>query len=309
MPPQPRRPAGRPTGGQFASIRRPDPESLGLVDETMLTSPELVRARRVLIEGLKALAPQREAITLIGAQAVYEHTAALSSVSPTLTTDGDTCIAPQHVVAGFDIGQALTDAGFTAHPDRPGIWTIELDGDRVALDLLVPEALAGPGRRGARVAGQDRRAIGRAAGLELVVVDRELRALAALDDSSDAVDAYVAGPAALLCAKAYKIAERLAELRQRGHDRVREKDAGDAWRLMAVSDPRAVSKTFADAANDHVIGSAVALGRRYLTELFAPEGDGLALAVHDLRRYIDEHRITDVVESFMEGFRAGSPGT
>lgn len=259
----------------------------------------------MLIEGLRVLAPQREAITLIGAQAVYEHTASLASVPPTLTTDGDTSITPQHVVADFDIGQALTNAGFTTHPDRPGIWSIDVDGERVALDLLVPEALAGPGRRGARVPGQDRRAIGRAPGLELVVIDRGLRTLTAFDDSGDSVDVYVAGPAALLCAKAYKIGERLAELGRGGRNRVKEKDAGDAWRLMAVSDPVAVSKTFADSESDLVIGSAVALGRWFLTDLFSSGGDGLALAVHDLSRYTNEHTIVDVVDRWMASFQRG----
>lgn len=306
MPPQPRRPAGTPAGGQFAPTWRPEAKGISLVDETMLIPLELVRARRVLLRGLRVLAPQREAITLIGAQAVYEHTASITSIPPTLTTDGDTCVIPQYAVVGFDIGQALTEAGFTVHPDRPGIWGIELDSEQVALDLLVPEALAGPGRRGARVPGQDKRAIGRAPGLELVVVDRELRTLAALDGSGDVVEVYVAGPAALLCAKAYKLGERLTELAQRGRNRVKEKDAGDAWRLMAVSDPSAVSKTFTDAANDQVIGSAVALGKKYLIELFAPEGDGLSLAVRDLGRYTDERVIVRLAASWMEAFRAGA---
>ncbi len=304
MSPQPRRPAGTPAGGQFAPTWRPEAEGISLVDETMLASPELVRARRVLLKGLRVLAPQREAIALIGAQAVYEHTASIASIPATLTTDGDTCVIPQYAVVGFDIGQALTDAGFTTHPDRPGIWGIDIDGERVALDLLVPEALAGPGRRGARVPGQNKRAIGRAPGLELVVVDRELRTLAALDGSGDAVDAYVAGPAALLCAKAHKLMERIGERDRGGRNRVKEKDAGDAWRLMSVSDPSVVSKTFADGTNDQVIGSAVALGRNYLIELFAPEGDGLALAVRDLGRYTDERSITAVTGSWMEAFRA-----
>ncbi len=79
MPPQTRRPSGAPSEGPFAPIQHPGAEGIDLIGEATAIAPELARARRVLIDALRALAPQREAITLIGAQAVYEHTAFITS--------------------------------------------------------------------------------------------------------------------------------------------------------------------------------------------------------------------------------------
>lgn len=107
----------------------------------------------------------------------------------------------------------------------------------VGFDLLVPGALAGPGRRSARVPNQDHHAIGRADGLEMTILDREKKRIEALDSSGRSVEAYVVGPAALLCAKAYKLYERLADSAAGRGEQVKPKDAGDVWRRMAVTDP------------------------------------------------------------------------
>ncbi len=51
----------------------------------------------------------------------------------------------------------MTAAGFErTQPDRPGIWgNVAVEGHDllVPVDLIVPEALAGPGRCGARLGG------------------------------------------------------------------------------------------------------------------------------------------------------------
>jgi hypothetical protein len=303
-PAQPRRPPGTPRGGQFAPTSRPEAHGIELTESA--TGNELAEARAVLLRGLRALGPQRQALTLVGAQAVYEHTRHLRNVQPTLTTDGDTCLTPGLVDPSVDIGEAMLGAGFTSHPDRPGIWGIDVDGRRVAFDILVPEALAGPGRRGARVPGQSKRYIGRAAGLELAVSDRSIHIVEPLDGLGEAQDVYVAGPGALMCAKAYKLMERIGERDRGGRDRVKPKDAGDVWRLMAVSDPATVSAVFAGAERDATIGEAVALGRRYLTDLFGMGGLGLRLATVDLEDDLSEKEIAQVVSSWMEAFRAGA---
>lgn len=303
-PAQPRRPPGTPRGGQFAPTSRPEARGIELTEST--TNDELAEARAVLLRGLRALGPQREALTLVGAQAVYEHTRHLRKVQPTLTTDGDTCLTPRLVDPSVDIAEAMLEAGFTPHPDRPGIWGIDVDGRRVAFDILVPEALAGPGRRGARVPGQSKRYIGRAAGLELAVLDRSIHIVEQLDGVGTAEDVYVAGPSALMCAKAYKLMERIGERDRGGRDRVKPKDAGDVWRLMLASDPVTVSAVFAGAEPDPAIGEAIALGRRYLTDLFARGGLGLRLAAVDLEDDLAETEVTQVVSSWMEGFGAST---
>jgi predicted nucleotidyltransferase component of viral defense system len=108
-------------------------------------------------------------------------------------------------------------------------------------------------------------------------LDREKRLISALDGSGRSVEAYVAGPAALLCAKAYKLRERLAEALAGGRDRVKPKDAADVWRLMMVSEPERARSVFADGERDVVLGDAIGRGRSYLEELFGPDGDGTEL--------------------------------
>lgn len=265
----------------------------------------LVRARNVLLAGLVALGPQREAITVVGAQAVFEHIKGREDIPFTLTLDGDTSIAPSLVDPAHDIGQAMRDAGFVAHRDRPGIWGLPgLRTGTIGFDLLVPGALAGPGRRGARVPNQDKHAIGRADGLEMSVIDRDKRLIEPLDGSGRSVDAYVAGPAALLCAKAYKLHERLAERARGGRDRVKPKNAGDAWRLMAVADPSEARSAFARCGRHDVLGPPIVRGRAYLDALFGPGGQGTVLAVADVGDEVGHDLVAETITAWMRGFRA-----
>ena len=86
---------------------------------------------------------------------------------------------------------------------------------------MVPEALAGPGKQGARLGAHGKRAARRAKGLEGTLVDREKRRITCLDPTDTrTATVWVAGPAALLVAKIHKIAERVVT-----QDRVRDKDA------------------------------------------------------------------------------------
>lgn len=263
----------------------------------------LVKARSVLLTGLSALEPQREALTVIGAQAVLEHTYSLDKVPITLTTDADTSISPSIVDSSFDIGEAMLAAGFIQHKDRPGIWGLpEEGGETVNFDILAPGAVAGPGRRGARITGQDRRAIGRADGLELSLLDREMRRIEAFDGSGRTYDAYIAGPAALLCAKSYKLAERLAEADRGGRNRVKAKDASDVCRLMMVSNPAHVKGVFTEGERDPVIGPAIRKGRRYLEELFEADGAGVWLAVRGFGADGSSEPIRGATTSWMTSF-------
>jgi len=92
---------------------------------------------------------------------------------------------------------------------------------------MVPEALAGPGTRGARLGTHGKRAARRAKGLEATLVDRERRTIVALDPADTrAREIWIAGPAALIVAKLHKIGKRVG-----AQDRVRYKDALDLYRL------------------------------------------------------------------------------
>ncbi|MHB8296306.1 MAG: hypothetical protein ACYDH5_17160 [Acidimicrobiales bacterium] len=295
--------------GRFGHVSRPDALDIaaeadagGLRSEP---STELVHARDVLLIGLGALDQQREALTIVGAQAVLEHTRHDRALPLTLTKDADTSLAPEYVSRDQDIKATMLAAGFVQHQDRPGTWSYRMgDSDEpVGFDILVPGSLAGGGRRGARVPGQDRHAIGRAAGLELSLRDRRKMRIEALDASGRAVEAYLAGPAAMTCAKAYKLAERLADLREGRRDRVLPKDAGDVWRLMAVSDPREARATYTEAERDTAIAPAVRRGHDYLLELFGADGAGTDLAVRDLRALVPQALIRQTISDWMSGFR------
>lgn len=299
--------------GKFGRIPYPDDFAV-LLDGDQTTSvpgdqapsAELALARKVMLLGLRALSAQAEALTIIGAQAVFELTRANRSIPFTLTTDADTSLAPALVDPSSDIGEAMAGAGFKALADRPGVWTYPGPGGqgRIGFDILVPSSVAGGGRRGARVPGQDRHAVGRADGLELTLIDRYIVRLDAFDGSGHHVDAYVAGPAAITCAKAYKLAERI-DYRERGkRDRVLAKDAGDVWRVMVISDPAQVRSVYSRGERDAVIAQVIKRGRSHLVRLFGESGEGTGLAVRDLRAGIPEARVRTVIGDWITEFGA-----
>ena len=190
--------------------------------------PLYVRARCALLDAFDALEPHLDAIVLVGAQAVYLHTAGTELAVAEYTTDADLAIAPGDLADSPLIGDALTSGGFTPRA-HPGGW---LSPDGIYLDVMVPDALAGPGTRGARLGAHGKRAARRTKGLEATLVDRERRTVFALDPTdSRAREIWIAGPAALIVAKLHKIGERVG-----AQDRVRDKDALDLYRLLqAVS--------------------------------------------------------------------------
>lgn len=189
--------------------------------------PRYVAARRVLLDALLALAPHADALVIAGAQAVYLHSGDGDLAVAPFTTDADLAVDPEQLAADPLIEAAMTAAGFQlarygGHVE-PGIWTTEVDvaGEQllVPVDLIVPEAAAtGGGRRGAQLGVHGRRAARRATGLEAALVDHAPMTIVALEpEDGRTLSANVAGPAALLVAKAHKIHDRL----QRGRpDRV-----------------------------------------------------------------------------------------
>ncbi len=190
--------------------------------------PEYVQARRVLLDVLEILGLHLRGLTLVGAQAVYLHTGAAGIAVPEYTPDADMAIAPELIADRPLLEDALTEAGFS-RTSNPGRW---ISPGGIPLDLMVPEALAGPGRRGADLGVHGRRAARRARGLEAALVDREKMTLTSLDPADERRhEIWVAGPAALLVAKVTKIDERTGVA-----GRVVEKDALDVSRLLrAVS--------------------------------------------------------------------------
>ncbi len=269
--------------------------------------PLMVEARRVLLEALDALSDHRGSLVLVGAQAVYLRTDEVAlSFSASYTTDADLAIDPATLAETPNLAELMTAAGFKRiQPDRPGIWgkSIVVDGhdEIIPVDLIVPEALAGPGRRGARLAGHGKQAAGRADGLEAALVDRSpmtIRSLDPTDERTATVD--VAGPTALLAAKLHKIGERTAQAQARP-DRVIAKDAADSYRLMLhLGADRAVER-LEYLLEDPIAGSSTRTALAHLEALFgAPAAAGVRLAVEGLSSDVPADRVEAVSVGFAQ---------
>lgn len=189
--------------------------------------PLYVQARRVLLDAADALADQLDAIVLVGAQAIYLHTGDADLAVAEYTTDADFSIGPSDLTDSPLLAELMTAGGFV--PDQhPGAW---LSPDGITVDLMVPEILAGPGSRGARLGPHGKRVARRAKGLEGALVDRNRATIPALDLADRrSVSMLVAGPGALLVAKTHKIAERVED-----PGRLRDKDALDVLRLLQAT--------------------------------------------------------------------------
>lgn len=255
---------------------------------------ELYRiARKVLIDALEALEPHREAIIVVGAQALYLQVGESELAVAPFTTDGDLAIDPALLAELPPLERALSDAGFIpGGRDAVGVWLARrsltsMPDLMVQIDLLVPEAVSpGRGRRAARLPGHEPKAARSVRGLEGAIVDHDVMRIDALDLADPRkVEARVAGPAALLVAKLHKIAER------KGTARASDKDALDVFRLL-----RAVStETFA-ARLRRVLADprSAAAGRRaldLLDELFHRGGEGSAMAARALAGLVDDAEV------------------
>jgi hypothetical protein len=99
------------------------------------------------------------------------------------------------------------------------------------------------------IAGDERHLAG---GLERALVDHEIVSIAALEPGDDRLFTLrVAGPAALLTAKAIKISERLGQV-DTHPDRLKEKDALDAFRILqAIATPDLVRGFRKHGQDDH----------------------------------------------------------
>lgn len=247
--------------------------------------PVYVRARTALLTAADALAPQLDAVVLVGAQAIYLHTGNADFAIAEYTTDADFCIAPADLSAKPLLAESLEACGFSLR-DHPGAWT---SPDGIPVDLMVPEALAGAGSRGARLGPHGIRAARRAKGLEGALVDRAHMTIASLDPTDDReITMYVAGPAALLVAKVHKIAERAGTT-----DRVSDKDALDVLRLLQVTDTTTLAAGLAHLAAHEISAAVTTEAVSRLVPLFgSPEAVGSVMAARAARPNAEAEAIT-----------------
>lgn len=230
-----------------------------------MLDPEYILARRVLLDALAALGPHRSAVVLVGAQAVYMHTGEGDFAVAPYTTDADLAVNPARLAPDPRLAAALEAAGFSSGV-HPGAW---VSSEGVELDLLVPNAVANGGRRGADLGVHGTRAARKAIGLEASLVDNEPRVLASLEPESDdrQFEIAVAGPTALLVAKLYKIADRVGNA-----TRASDKDALDVLRLLQATSTQVLSAKLKTLQTDPMAGDVVARAADLLRELFGHAG-------------------------------------
>jgi hypothetical protein len=268
----------------------------------------MIEARRALLDALDALAEHRQSLVLVGAQAVYLRTSEVElPFSASFTTDADFAVDPSTLADKPSIGEAMRHAGFALIlPDRPGIWgrraIVGGIDEMIPVDLLVPEAVAGPGRRAARLPGHAKHVAGRAVGLEAALFDRSPMQISSLDPAdvrTGHVD--VAGATALLVAKLHKIGERAAAADIRP-DRLLVKDGADVYRLMLHLDPVTTVKRLTSLLAEPVAVTAIIKAVDYLRSLFrTPMSVGTRLAVAGLDGVVARDRVETVCITFTGG--------
>lgn len=230
---------------------------------------EVTMARLGLLDALEALEAHLDALVIIGAQAVYLHTGATEIALAEFTTDGDVAVDPDLLSSDPLVEEAMRTAGFAPDP-RSGAIGSWISGRGVPVDLMVPAAVAGSGRRGVRVPPHDTRSMRRSRGIEATLLDNSKMIIQALDPAADPrqFEVSVAGPAALLVAKLHKINDRLDT-----PSRQDNKDAHDVYRLLRAVETQefvdAIGRLLQDGVGAEVTGEA--LDR--LGELFAHGAD------------------------------------
>lgn len=197
-------------------------------------------ARTALLDALDALSEHIGALVVVGAQAVYLHTGAAKVALAEYTTDGDLAIDPDLLGSAPHVEEAMAAAGFIRDPrsDAVGTW---LSTAGVPIDLMVPDAVAGAGRRSVAVPPHDSTSMRRSRGLEAALIDNSKLVIGAIEPDYDprSFTVSVAGPTALLVAKLHKINDRI------GHPlRLDNKDAHDIYRLLVAIPTEALATTF-----------------------------------------------------------------
>ena len=236
---------------------------------------EVAKARAGLLDALEALHAHLDALVLVGAQAIYLHTGSAKVAIAEYTNDGDLVLDPELLSSDPLIEHAMVAARFSPDPRGSAIGTW-ISPRGIPVDLMVPDAVAGAGRRGVRLPPHDPKSMRRARGLEASLIDNSKMIVgAAHSDDVRAFTVPVAGPAALLVAKLHKIHDRIGN-----PSRLDNKDAHDIYRILRAVETEALAvsleRLLAVELSAQVTGEAL----EYLCELFArgSEARGSAMA-------------------------------
>lgn len=237
---------------------------------------EVSMARSGLLDALDALSAHLDALVIIGAQAVYLHTGSLEIALAEFTTDGDVAVDPDLLGPNPLVEEAMEAAGFVPDPRASAIGSW-ISPRGVPVDLMVPDAVAGAGRRSVDLPPHDARSMRRAQGIEATLVDNAKMVIRSLDPATDPreFDVSVAGPAALLVAKLHKIHDRIDN-----PNRQDNKDAHDVYRLLRAIDTDVLAAAIRRLRTHQMSAAVTAAALGYLEELFAqgPEATGALMA-------------------------------
>lgn len=230
---------------------------------------EVTMARAGLLDALEALQAHLDALVIVGAQAIYLHTGSTQVALAEYTTDGDLALDPELLSPDPLIEDAMTSAGFAPDPRDSAIGTW-ISPRGVPVDLMVPDAVAGAGRRGVRLPPHDSKAMRRARGLEAALTDNSKMTIRALDADADPreFEVSVAGPAALLVAKLHKIHDRIGS-----PSRLDNKDAHDVYRLLRAIETDVFVAAIVRLLNEEVSAQVTSEAVGHLQGLFA-QGSG-----------------------------------
>jgi hypothetical protein len=276
--------------------------------------PLYVEARRVLLDALTALAPHGGAVIVAGAQAIYLRTgeAAFDFAIAAFTLDSDLALNPSLLGDDPNLEAAMRGAHFELLPQpeghyEPGIWITHamIEGKRepIPVDLIVPQGASDSGRRrGARLGTHGNRAARLVVGLEAALVDHGPMQVTALDPADvRSITAEVAGPAALVVAKAHKVNDRVAAGKT---ERIKNKDASDVVRLMQTTPASTLAVTLARLAKDPLAGQPTRDALVYLNDLFGRRGGaGIAMASDAFQFVLDPETVEVICTSYVRQLR------
>lgn len=230
----------------------------------------MIKARTGLLDALEALGSHRDAVVLVGAQALYSHTSHFISNIAEFTQDADLTFRPELLTSSPLLEVALVEAGFT--PDikgQPGRW---ISPGSIPVDFMVPERLAGTRKRSAGVNPHAKNTARNTRGIEGCLVDNEIQMIRSLDSSdSRAYEISVAGPSSLLIAKTIKISERIE-----GRRILVNKDAHDIYRLLSAIPITTFTLGLSKLTSYSLSKEITEIGLKQFENLFArgPEAEG-----------------------------------
>ncbi|TQO20669.1 hypothetical protein FB472_2314 [Rhodoglobus vestalii] len=280
----------------MSSTPGPTPPEISLVatNSYMTLGPEILESRKLLLKVIGLLKKQSKALTVLGAHAVFEQTKTIVDLpSMDSTNDADLGVTPEFLLDLPLLSDIMDSAGLEpASNSRPGVWGLKSERDldlrqRLTIDLIAPASVAGSGRRSAEVGPHGKRSVSKTTGTELSLIDRQWMEIDSLDSTPNG-EGYVAGVAALVCAKVYKIFDRIdpTEL-TRNPERFKPKDVSDLFRLMVAMDGAEVRGVFERGIANPDIAVAVVEGKRRLLAL-RDLGDGDWIADQVIRQWGDE---------------------